>query len=89
VTLAALAAALTGPVGFVALAVPHLVRRLAGPPTATTLALTALTGATLLLAADLVVQHLLPLDGLPVGVVTATLGAPWLLVLLIRERRTP
>ncbi|MFG2650544.1 FecCD family ABC transporter permease [Streptomyces sp. NPDC048436] len=85
VILASLAAALTGPVAFVALAVPHLVRFVAGPPTPGTLALTGLAGAVLLLASDLVVQHLLPVSGLPVGVVTATLGAPWLLVLMIRQ----
>ncbi|WP_200307553.1 FecCD family ABC transporter permease [Streptomyces adelaidensis] len=85
VTLASLAAALAGPVTFVALAVPHIVRFLTGPPTAATLALAALTGAVLLLASDLVVQHLLPIEGLPVGAVTATLGAPWLLVLMFRQ----
>jgi iron complex transport system permease protein len=85
IALASLAAALTGPVAFVALAAPHLVRFLAGPPTAGTLALTGLAGTVLLLASDLVVQHLLPVEGLPVGVVTATLGAPWLLVLMIRQ----
>ncbi|MEU1376994.1 iron ABC transporter permease [Streptomyces triculaminicus] len=85
VVLASVAAALSGPVGFVALAVPHVVRFLAGPPTAGTLALTALTGAVLLLGADLVVLHVLPVHGLPVGVVTATLGAPWLLVLMFRQ----
>lgn len=87
VGLASLAAALTGPVSFVALAVPHIVRFAAGPQTAGTMALTSLTGAVLLLASDLVVQHLLPVDGLPVGVVTATFGAPWLLVLMLRQSR--
>ncbi|MFI9240236.1 FecCD family ABC transporter permease [Streptomyces sp. NPDC053079] len=87
VVLASVAAALTGPVGFVALAVPHIVRFLAGPPTTGTLALTALTGAVLLLGADLVVLHVLPVHGLPVGVVTATLGAPWLLVLMLRQMK--
>ncbi|MFE5869003.1 FecCD family ABC transporter permease [Streptomyces roseifaciens] len=85
VLLASVAAALTGPVGFVALAVPHIVRFLAGPPTAGSLVLTALGGAVLLLASDLAVLHLLPVHGLPVGVVTATLGAPWLLVLMLRQ----
>lgn len=85
IVLASLAAALTGPVAFVALAVPHVVRFLAGPPGPGTLALTGLTGSVLLLASDLVVQHLLPVEGLPVGVVTATVGAPWLLVLMIRQ----
>jgi iron complex transport system permease protein len=85
VVLASLAAALAGPVTFVALAVPHIVRFLTGPPTAVSLALAGLTGAVLLLASDLVVQHLLPVEGLPVGAVTATLGAPWLLVLMFRQ----
>ncbi|MFE6177272.1 FecCD family ABC transporter permease [Streptomyces sp. NPDC056464] len=85
VALASLAAALAGPVTFVALAVPHMVRFVTGPPTATSLALAGLTGAVLLLASDLVVQHLLPIEGLPVGAVTATLGAPWLLVLMLRQ----
>ncbi|MEZ0110141.1 iron complex transport system permease protein [Catenulispora sp. EB89] len=87
VVLASLAAALAGPVGFVALVVPHIVRRLAGPPTAATLALTALTGALLLLAADYVALNLLPIRGLPAGTVTATLGAPWLLWLMARSQR--
>lgn len=85
VALASLAAALAGPVTFVALAVPHLVRLVTGPPTAASLGLAGLTGAVLLLASDLVVQHLLPIEGLPVGAVTATLGAPWLLVLMFRQ----
>ena len=85
VVLTSLAAALAGPVTFVALAVPHVVRFLTGPPTAASLALAGLTGAVLLLASDLVVQHLLPIEGLPVGAVTATLGAPWLLVLMFRQ----
>jgi iron complex transport system permease protein len=85
ITLASLAAALTGPVGFVALVVPHLVRRPAARPTPGTLVLTALAGAVLLLGADLTVLHLLPVQGLPVGAATATLGAPWLLVLMLRQ----
>lgn len=85
VVLAALAAALTGPVSFVALAVPQLVRLLAGRPTGATLIATGLAGATLLLACDLTAQHLLPVHGLPVGMVTATVGAPWLLILMLRE----
>ena len=85
VALASLAAALAGPVTFVALAVPHIVRFVTGPPTAASLALAGLTGAVLLLGSDLVVQHLLPVEGLPVGAVTATLGAPWLLVLMLRQ----
>ncbi|MGY0065023.1 FecCD family ABC transporter permease [Streptomyces sp. LZ34] len=85
VVLASLAASLAGPVTFVAFAVPHIVRFVTGPPTSASLALAGLTGAVLLLASDLVVQHLLPIEGLPVGAATATLGAPWLLVLMFRQ----
>ncbi|MEV6364379.1 FecCD family ABC transporter permease [Nocardia asteroides] len=85
VALAALAVAISGPIVFVALAVPQVVRLLCGPPTAATLAVTGLAGATLLTGADFVAQHLLPVQGLPVGVVTTTVGAPWLLWLLVRD----
>ncbi|WP_245663355.1 FecCD family ABC transporter permease [Nocardia inohanensis] len=84
IVLAALAAALSGPIAFVALAVPQLVRLAVGPPTAATLALTGLAGATLLVGCDLLAQHVLPVH-VPVGVVTATVGAPWLLILMLRE----
>ncbi|WP_084529992.1 FecCD family ABC transporter permease [Nocardia crassostreae] len=84
VVLASLAAALTGPIAFVALAVPQLVRMLVGPPTAATMVVTGLAGATLLVGCDQLAQHVLP-GGVPVGVVTATVGAPWLLYLMLRE----
>ncbi|PKV80991.1 iron complex transport system permease protein [Nocardia fluminea] len=85
VAMAALAVAISGPIVFVALAVPQIVRLLCGPPTPVTLAVTALAGASLLVAADFTAQHLLPVHGLPVGVVTTTVGAPWLLWLLVRD----
>ncbi|WP_280268105.1 FecCD family ABC transporter permease [Nocardia wallacei] len=86
VALAAFAAALAGPIAFVALAVPHLVRLLTGPPTALGLIVTGLAGAALLLGCDLVAAHALP-TSVPVGVMTATIGSPWLLVLMLRESR--
>ncbi|WP_327118945.1 FecCD family ABC transporter permease [Nocardia sp. NBC_01730] len=84
VALAALAAAVSGPIAFVALAVPQLVRLLTGPPTPASLTVTGLAGATLLCGCDLLARHLLG-GGLPVGAVTATVGAPWLLILMLRE----
>ncbi|WP_232851783.1 FecCD family ABC transporter permease [Nocardia acididurans] len=84
VVLAALAAAVAGPISFVALAVPQLVRMLVGAPTAASLFVTGLLGATLLVGCDLVAQHLSPVN-VPVGIVTATVGAPWLLILMLRE----
>lgn len=87
VGLAAVAVALTGPLYFVALAVPFLVRVVAGPLTPGTLLLAAAVGALLLLGADLVAQHALS-TALPVGVVTASVGAPFFCWLLWRHHRT-
>ncbi len=81
--LAAVAVAVAGPVGFIALMVPHVARIIGGPMTGGTLLLTALLGAVLLLGADIVALHVLPV-ALPVGVVTAGVGAPYFLFLLYR-----
>jgi iron complex transport system permease protein len=81
--LAAIAVSIAGPVGFVAFVVPHVARMLAGPITGTVLIFAALLGAILLLGADMVAQHALPVS-MPVGVVTAAIGAPYFLFLLRR-----
>jgi len=90
VALVALATAVTGPIAFVALAAPHVVRRLHGT---TTPALTgsALTGAVLVLVSDMLAQRLLAPTQLAVGVVTAALGGVYLVALLAFEwrKRTP
>lgn len=80
---AAIAISLAGPIGFVALMVPHIARMIAGAMTGSVLILTAIFGAFLLLASDVVGQHFLPVS-LPVGVVTAVVGAPYFLFLLYR-----
>ncbi|MFF5208746.1 FecCD family ABC transporter permease [Streptosporangium sp. NPDC000396] len=85
VLLAAVATASAGPIAFVALAAPQIALRLAGvaqPP----LVVSALTGAVLTTAADLVARTAFSPVELPVGVVTAVLGAPYLIYLLIRAR---
>lgn len=81
--LSATAVSIGGGIGFVAFVVPHLARMLAGPMTGGVMLLTAVLGALLLLGADLIGQHALPVS-LPVGVVTAALGAPYFLFLLYR-----
>ncbi|MBG0832352.1 iron chelate uptake ABC transporter family permease subunit [Planomonospora sp. ID67723] len=86
VLLAAVATASAGPIAFVALAAPQIALRLAGvaqPP----LVVSALTGAVLTTAADLLARTVFSPVELPVGVVTAVLGAPYLIYLLIRVRR--
>lgn len=85
VALAAVAVSVGGPIAFVALAVPHLARWIAGPLSRPTLMLTAALGALVVLGADLLAQHALTFP-LPVGSVTATVGAPLFLGLLLRRR---
>jgi iron complex transport system permease protein len=82
--LAAAAVAVAGPIGFVALMVPHVARMLGGPTSGSTMVLTAFIGACFLLLADTVAQHMLPVS-LPVGVVTAAVGAPYFLFLLYKS----
>lgn len=75
--------ALVGVIGFVGLLAPHSVRLLVGPSHQYLLICSALSGALMLLTADLLARSLLPPIILPVGVITALVGAPvflWLLV---------
>ena len=75
--------AVAGLIGFVGLVVPHFVRMLVGPNARLVLPISALFGASLLAAADVVARML---GGVPVGVVTAIIGAPFFLLLLRRAR---
>ena len=85
VTLVAAATAAAGPVAFVALLAGPVAVRLVGAERRLA-PVAALVGAALVLAADLVSSSLLP-TSYPVGVVTGALGAPFLLLLLIRSHR--
>ncbi|KQU03121.1 iron ABC transporter [Rhodococcus sp. Leaf7] len=85
VALAAIATSVAGPIGFVALAAPQIAVRLtrsAEPP----LIASALTGALVVVGADLVARTVLPVE-LPVGIVTSVMGGPFLLYLLVRVNR--
>lgn len=79
--------AVSGAIGFVGLVVPHLVRPLVGARPGASLWPSGLAGAALVLAADLGVRLLATRPELKLGVVTALVGAPFLIVLLMRERR--
>ncbi len=83
-----IAVACAGIIGFVGLVVPHIVRMVTGPNHKTLLPLTALCGAVLLVAADLLARLLVQPAELPVGLVTALMGAPFFLFMLIRQRRS-
>ena len=75
-----------GIIGFVGLVTPHLVRLITGPDHRMVLPLSAIGGATLLSLADLVARMAVIPAELPLGVVTAAIGAPFFLVLLLRFR---
>ncbi|WP_455924064.1 iron-enterobactin ABC transporter permease [Pseudomonas putida] len=86
VVLTACATAVAGPISFVALAAPQIARRLS-PAQPLTLPLAGLTGAALLMAADLAAQRLFLPYQLHVGLITVSLGGLYLIGLLIRETR--
>lgn len=80
--------AVSGSIGFVGLVVPHAVRLLVGARHRALLPLSALTGAVFLIWADTLARTLFDPRELPVGVVTALIGAPLFGLLLLRSRRT-
>ncbi|OLU34104.1 iron ABC transporter permease [Pseudomonas sp. PA27(2017)] len=80
------AVAAAGMIGFIGLVVPHLVRLLVGPDHRVLLPASALAGASLLLLADLFARLILSPAELPIGIVTALIGAPFFLYLLLRGR---
>jgi iron complex transport system permease protein len=79
----AAAVAVSGLIGFVGLVVPHVVRLVVGPNARVVLPLSAIFGAALLASADIVARTL---GNIPVGVVTAVIGAPFFLYILRRTR---
>ena len=74
-----------GLVGFVGIVVPHLIRLSVGPDHRLLLPLSALGGAMLLVGADIVARLIVAPAELPIGIVTATIGAPFFLWLLLRR----
>ncbi|TWH00535.1 iron complex transport system permease protein [Nocardioides sp. J9] len=76
--------AASGSIGFVGLVVPHLARRLVGAAHAWAIPVSALLGSLFLLWADLFSRMLLQPRELPIGIVTAMVGAPFLLLLIRR-----
>jgi ABC-type Fe3+-siderophore transport system permease subunit len=77
--------ALCGPIAFVGLLVPHLVRRLLQPPARQLLPLSWVVGAGFLVTCDAIARVLIAGRELPVGVLTAALGAPTLFALVVRR----
>ena len=80
------AVAVSGGIGFVGIVVPHLLRLISGPDHRFLLFNSALLGAALLVLADLVSRVIIAPAELPIGIVTAVIGAPFFLWILLRQR---
>ncbi|ACU64623.1 FecCD family ABC transporter permease [Chitinophaga pinensis] len=80
--------AVAGIIGFIGLIVPHIVRQFTGPDYRILIPGSALSGAVLLTVADLLCRTIVAPAELPVGIITAVIGAPFFLWLIIKEKRT-
>lgn len=78
---------IAGGIGFVGLVVPHITRLLVGPHHRRLLPITALLGAIILVLADLLIRGNASYASIPLGVVTGTMGAPFFLFLLLKQRK--
>lgn len=81
------AVAISGVIGFIGLVVPHLVRLIAGPDHRLLLPASVFAGASLILVADLFARTLVLPAELPIGILTACVGGPFFLWLLLRRRK--
>jgi len=82
------AVAVSGIISFAGLVVPHIVRLIIGPRHRYLLPASALTGATFLILTDILARTLRPPEEIRLGIITAALGAPFFLYLLLRHHRT-
>jgi len=83
--LVAAAVSVSGLIGFIGLMTPHMIRLVVGPDHRLLLPASALGGATVLVLADLIARVVLAPVELPVGIVTALLGGPFFVWLLVRR----
>jgi iron complex transport system permease protein len=81
------ASAIAGTIGFVGLIVPHLLRPLVGGEPARLLPASLLGGAALVLGGDLVLRLVAPYSDIKLGVLTALVGAPFFVWLVVKTRR--
>jgi len=83
----AAAVSVSGLIGFVGIVVPHAVRRLAGGSYRAVLPLSFLVGGAFLVGADVLARNVIAPSELPIGVITAFIGAPFFAIVLRRTRR--
>ena len=78
---------MSGTIGFVGLVIPHLTRILWGPDHRHLIPLSVLVGSGFLILADLVSRTIIAPAELPIGVITALIGAPVFALILLRNRK--
>lgn len=84
VSLAGAAVAAGGAIAFLGLVVPHIVRKLLGPLHQYVLPVSALLGAVLLMAADIIASNLLAPGSIPVGIIVSIVSTPYFIYLLMK-----
>jgi len=85
--LVAAAVSTSGIIGFVGLVVPHFVRLIAGPDHRFLIPASALLGGSLLIATDMLARVIIAPTELPVGIITALIGAPMFIYLLKKRKK--
>lgn len=78
----------SGIIGFVGLVTPHIIRKIIGPEHKRVFIAAALLGAIIMVIADLLCRTIIAPIEIPIGIVTALLGAPFFLYLLLKEKKT-
>ncbi|WP_138753129.1 FecCD family ABC transporter permease [Paenibacillus sinopodophylli] len=89
VSLAGAAVAMAGTIGFVGLMGPHIARQLVGNSSRKLLTASAFIGGMIVMLADLIGRTIFPPIEIPCGIITAIVGAPYLIYLLYRNRNKP
>jgi iron complex transport system permease protein len=79
--------AFSGIIGFVGLVIPHILRLIIGPNHRALMPLSALAGALLICLADLVSRTLINPIEIPIGIITSIIGAPILLLIILKQKR--
>ena len=77
----------SGIIGFVGLVIPHLVRLAIGPNHRSLLPISAFAGATFLMLSDVIARTIVAPRQLPIGIITAFLGSPYFIYLIIGLKR--
>lgn len=85
VALAAATVSVTGGIAFIGLMAPHIAKALIGPRNQLYIPVATLLGGLLLLLADLIGRNLLPDEAIPAGIMTALIGAPYFIYLLMKR----